>query len=197
MKAMVYTFKITYMDCENKIWRTAQVSSNFTLAKIGYLVLATFDTLAYHLFKISIGNQNYVLTEEDFEFDENAILLSDVKLSELNLSVGNHMSMIYDYGCDQEFDIELLSVEEMGRGCGTRYPLIIDGKGKGIIDDMSALELLECIHEIDKTGKSEYTYFSHYEKEELWDYRDFAVEYANLGLKYDIEDICYAYECGE
>lgn len=51
MATQVYTFKITYADCDNRIWRTAAVSSNYTLAELGYMVLATFDTMAYHLFE--------------------------------------------------------------------------------------------------------------------------------------------------
>ncbi len=43
MATQVYTFKITYADCDNRIWRTAAVSSNYTLAELGYMVLATFD----------------------------------------------------------------------------------------------------------------------------------------------------------
>ena len=52
MSTQVYTFRITYNGCENKIWRTVEVSSNYDLARLGYMVLASFDTNAYHLFSI-------------------------------------------------------------------------------------------------------------------------------------------------
>lgn len=52
MAVQIYTFKITYADCDNKIWRIAAVSSNYTLAKLGYMILASFDTMAYHLFEM-------------------------------------------------------------------------------------------------------------------------------------------------
>ena len=67
MAVQVYTFKITYADCDNRIWRIAAVSSNYTLAKLGYMVLATFDTMAYHLFEMKFKETIYFLTEEDFE----------------------------------------------------------------------------------------------------------------------------------
>ena len=41
MAVQIYTFKITYADCDNKIWRIAAVSSNYTLAKLGYMILAS------------------------------------------------------------------------------------------------------------------------------------------------------------
>ena len=35
----IYTFRITYRGCEEKIWRVAEVSSNNTLAQLGYTIL--------------------------------------------------------------------------------------------------------------------------------------------------------------
>lgn len=67
MAVQIYTFKITYADCDNKIWRIAAVSSNYTLAKLGYMILASFDTMAYHLFEMKFKGTTYFLTEEDFE----------------------------------------------------------------------------------------------------------------------------------
>jgi len=54
MATQVYTFFITYEGLDDKIWRKVQVSSNYRLDQLGYLLLATFDTLAYHLFALSI-----------------------------------------------------------------------------------------------------------------------------------------------
>ena len=34
----IYTFRITYRGCEEKIWRVAEVSSNNTLAQLGYTI---------------------------------------------------------------------------------------------------------------------------------------------------------------
>lgn len=61
----VSTFKITYRGCEDKIWWIAELSSNSTLAQLGYMILATFDTLAYHLFSISFCGKTY-----EFDTDE-------------------------------------------------------------------------------------------------------------------------------
>ena len=56
MATQVYTFHITYEGLEDKIWRKVAVSSNYQLNKLGYVVLATFDTMAYHLFEITYNN---------------------------------------------------------------------------------------------------------------------------------------------
>ncbi len=42
MGSKVYTFKEVYENCDNKIHRVFEVSSNYTLAQLGYVVLASF-----------------------------------------------------------------------------------------------------------------------------------------------------------
>ena len=81
----IYTFRITYRGCEEKIWRVAEVSSNNTLAQLGYTILVTFDTLAYHLFSISYKGASYELDTDEEEIDD-ALRLCGVKLSALNRS---------------------------------------------------------------------------------------------------------------
>ena len=64
MKAEVYKFFITYKWYENKIWREVEVSNNYKLSKLAYLILAAFDTQANHLFFIKHNETQY-----EFEFD--------------------------------------------------------------------------------------------------------------------------------
>ena len=108
MAVQIYTFKITYADCDNRIWRTAAVSSNYTLAELGYMALATFDTMAYHLFEMKYRDTTYFLTEEDFEDlpyeeDEKYDLLEHYKIGKLGMNIGNTIEMIYDFGGEQVF----------------------------------------------------------------------------------------------
>lgn len=100
--AQVYTFKMTYRGCEDKIWRIAEVSSNSTLAQLGYTVLATFDTLAYHLFSISFRGRTYGFDTDEEDIDE-AIYLCAVKLLSMHFQIGDRLEMIYDFGCEQVF----------------------------------------------------------------------------------------------
>ncbi|MBE6700407.1 MAG: plasmid pRiA4b ORF-3 family protein [Ruminococcaceae bacterium] len=191
--AEVYTLKIVYIDCDERIWREAQVSSNNTLASIGYMVLATFDTLAYHLFNISYNGTTFELPNEDFEIGEDECLFY-VKFSQLKLKVDDKLGMLYDFGCEQCFDIEIVDIQPMPKGSGRAYPKITDGEGKGILDDTTADETLETIKETDKKGKSTHTYLTRYEDECLWDYRDFDLKYENIMLKGVIKRIAEGYE---
>ena len=189
--AQVYTFKITYQECGNKIWRTFEVSSNYDLASLGYMVLASFRTMAYHLFSIECKGIEY---ETDIENYGEYPLLREQKLSNLNLIIGEHMQMIYDFGCEQMFDIELIDISEMPRGSGRSYPRVIDGEGKGIIDDMSAYELSKIIKETDKNGKSNFEKENSFGDMIIWDYRDYKIDYDNCLLKGEISMIREAYE---
>ena len=183
MAVQIYTFKITYADCDNKIWRIAAVSSNYTLAKLGYMILASFDTMAYHLFEMKFKGTTYFLTEEDFEdlpnYDNERYDLFGVhKIGTLGLNVGDTIQMTYDLGCCQVFNIELLEINDMLRGHGTAYPKILDGAGRGIVDDMPAFELLEAIRKTDENGHSEIYYSSSCsDNAPEWDYRYYGVDW--------------------
>lgn len=189
----VYTFKITYRGCEDKIWRVAEVSSNYTLAQLGYMILVTFDTLAYHLFTIT-SKDSFCEPDTSEDLIDDFQLLSWVKLSTLHLRIGDQLEMIYDFGCNQCFDIELTGVQEMPKGRGRAYPRIAAGEGRGIIDDLPADELLKMIHEIDRTGVSRFQSMTSSEEMIPWDYREYDLVADNALLKGDIEQVQYAYE---
>lgn len=203
MSVQIYTFKITYADCDNKIWRIAAVSSNYTLAKLGYMILASFDTMAYHLFEMKFKGTTYFLTEEDFEdlpnYDNERYDLFGVhKIGTLGLNVGDTIQMTYDLGCCQVFNIELLEINDMLRGHGTAYPKILDGAGRGIVDDMPAFELLEAIRKTDENGHSEIYYSSSCsDNAPEWDYRNYRVDWDNTLLKGIIDRIRDGYESYE
>ena len=194
MATQVYTFKITYEGCNNKIWRTFEVSSNYDLAQLGYMVLSSFQTNAYHLFSIEYKGTVYVTGIEDYS---ESPLLQEVKLSRLKLQVGEHMTMIYDFGCEQNFDIEFLGFEDMPKGSGRAYPKVVEGEGKGIIDDMPVDELMEIIKATDKNGKSDFKIITEFGDELIWDYRDYSRDFDNSLLKGEIQRIREGYESEE
>ena len=191
MAVQVYTFKVTYEGCNNKIWRTFEASSNYDLARLGYMILASFDTKAYHLFCIEHKGNIYETAIENYG---QYPLLQDAKLSSLNLQPGEHMEMIYDFGTEQHFDIEFISAVDMLRGKGTSYPKVIDGSGRGIVDDMHIDELIEIIAATDKKGKSDFKVGVSENHEIIWDYRDYNIKYDNALLKGEISLIQESYE---
>ncbi len=104
------------------------------------------------------------------------------------------MEMVYDSGCEQVFDIEFIGAVDMLRGKGTSYPKVIDGAGRGIIDDMHVGELMEIINATDKNGKSDFKVWVSENHEIIWDYRDYNINYDNAMLKGEISLIQEGYE---
>ena len=103
--------------------------------------------------------------------------------------------MTYDLGCMQVFNIELLEIGDMPRGHGTAYPKILDGAGRGIVDDMPAFELLEAIRKTDENGHSEIYYSNDgFNDVPEWDYTNYRVDWDNALLKGIIERISDGYE---
>ncbi|MDD6251335.1 MAG: hypothetical protein PUA85_01645 [Oscillospiraceae bacterium] len=193
--AQVITLKITYADCDSRIWREAQISDNSYLNKLGYMVLATFDTLVYHLFSIEYNGVLFELPSDDRRIKPEECLFY-VKLKDLNLNIGDKLQMIYDFGCEQVFDIEVTDISPMPRGTGTAYPKILRGEGRGVLDNVSAWETLEIIKQIDKTGKSEHSVQTEYGSQ-FWAYRDYRLDLDNGLLKGEIARIEDAYSSFE
>lgn len=194
MKANVYKFLIGYKGYEEKIWREVEVSGNYPLSKLAYLVLASFDTLANHLFFIEHNGNHYEIDFDDDFYDEESINPTTVKLNNMGLEIDSVMEMVYDYGCEQEFVITLKEISDMEKGTSLRYPRIVAGQGKGILDNMFSDEFGEVMKQIDEKNKSEQMYLSPTGEYELWDYRGFNIDEMNRTLKSDIEAIQNGFE---
>lgn len=188
----VITLKITYAGCENRIWREAQISENSYLSKLGCMVLATFETRAYHLFNIEYKGVLFDLPSDDTRIKPEECLFC-VKLKDLKLSVGDKLKMIYDFGYEQTFDIEVTDISPMSRGTGRAYPKILHGEGRGILDDVPVEDLLELIRKTDEYGKSDFIIESRFGHEYAWDYRNYSLDTDNCLLKGETERIEYAY----
>ena len=184
MATKVYTFHITYEGMEEKSWRKVEVSSNYRLDQLGYMVLAAFDTLAYHLFEFYYDDDRFEIPNEDAPFEQ--IDMANFKLHQLDLKLGDRIRMDYDFGTTQTFWLELIEIADMKRGWGRRYPYILDGAGRGIIDDMSCEELSELVAQIDRNGKTDEPIY-YQERRMPWDYRWFDRDCMNSLLKGEIE----------
>ncbi len=68
-----------------------------------------------------------------------------VHLEKMKLAPGDELTMIYDYGCNWEFQITFKGTRPMEPCKGNHYPHVTAGAGRGIIKDMFPGELLERI----------------------------------------------------
>ena len=77
---------------------------------------------------------------------------------------------------------------DMKRGRGRRYPYVLDGAGRGIIDDMPCEELKELVAQIDRNGETDQPIY-YQDRRIPWEYRWFDLTCINYLLKGDIEAI--------
>lgn len=176
----VYKFRITYEGLKDIIWREVEISSRYFLNQFGYCILATFDTRASHLFLFSFEENTYVIPFDENQPTKNIKDMAEVRMENLHMQIGQQMKMIYDFGIDHVFNIELLEISPMKRGHGTHYPYITNGSGRGIIEGLDNDELLELIRQIDENGKTNEEIYYH---EYPWTYKDYDIDCDNGLLK--------------
>lgn len=197
--AKVLTFKVGIEALEDKIWRKIEITDRRTVADLAYTILATFDSLAYHLYNIKYKNYIFdcwVCAEESLDYSDltNATI---IKLKDLKLKENDTMEMEYDYGSTTTFKITYLESRDATEYEGYLYPNIVDGAGRGMLDDMCDFELKEIVDDIDKKGYSEHYVTPGYEKYEKYDYRKFNIKSNNKKLKGLVLEIKNGYEVGE
>lgn len=194
--AKVLTFKVEIDGLENKIWRKIEITDKRTVAELAYTILATFDSLAYHLYSINYNNKGYdcwICIEDDHSYIPK-INATITKLSDIGLKENDTMEMEYDFGSTTTFKITYLSNRELEKGKGTHYPYILDGEGKGMLDDLADFELKEIVEDIDKKGYSNHYFTPGYKRENKYDYRTYDIKYDNYFLKGRVLEIKENYE---
>ena len=197
--AKVLTFKVGIEGLEDKIWRKIEITDRRTVADLAYTILATFDSLAYHLYNIKYNDKVYdcfVCIEDDYS-DIPKVNATITKLSDIGLKENDTMEMEYDYGSTTTFKITYLGSTDLERGNGSHYPYVIDGAGRGMLDDMCDFELKEIVEDIDKKGYSEHYFTPGYERTIKYDYRNFNIKSNNALLKGLVLEIKNGYEVGE
>ena len=189
----VLKFKVGIEGLEDKIWREIEITDRRTVADLAYTILATFDSLAYHLYNIKYKDYTF----DCFgctEIDENAIDATTTKLSALGLETNDELEMEYDYGSTTTFKITYIGERNMSEFEGYLYPNIVDGAGRGMLDDMCDFELKEIVEDTDRKGYSDYYVTLGYEKHEKYDYRKFNLKANNKKLKGLVLEIKNGYE---
>lgn len=121
----------------------------------------------------------------------------NTKLRYVDFEKDNKMIMEYDFGSTTTFIITYLDSREYNEYKGYLYPNIVDGQGRGMLDDITDFDLKEIVDDIDRKGYSEHYVTPGYEKHEKYDYRKFNIKTNNKNLKGMILLIKNGYEAGE
>lgn len=194
----VLTFKVEIEGLEDKIWRKIEITDRRTVADLAYTILASFDSLAYHLYNIKHNNKRYdcMICAEDYMGKEELVDATITKLRDVDFS-NNKMEMEYDYGSPTTFIITYLESRDLERGNGKHYPYVIDGAGRGMLDDITCYDLKAIVDDIDAKGYSEHYFTPGYDRTMKYDYRKYNIKNDNGLLKGMILEIKNGYEVEE
>ena len=175
MKKVGYKFKVSLNEFEDIIWREILVDSKARLADLAYVILASFETDATHLYNIEYKGLMY----ECFECDEIEYpyeIATDYKLSQLSLNLDDKLLMTYDFGSDWKLTISLIEIIELN---GVGVPKIVAGKGKGIPEDIFREDLRILISSNDSTDKSDHKYLELESLNKSWIYNEYDINEDN------------------
>ena len=188
----ILTFRVAIEGLENKIYRTMELTDRMTVADLAYTILASFNSLAYHLYKINHNGATYISgIGENFFDDENA---TTTRLKKLDFEKESTLIMEYDFGSPTKFVITYQGSKKREPKTYGDYPIIIDGAGSGMLDDMSSYTLQDVVAETDKLGYSNCCYTPGYETNRKYDYRKYNIKTDNKKLKGLILEIKNGYE---
>lgn len=109
------TFRIGIKRLENRIWRAIEILDRRTVADLAYTILASFNSLAFHLYDISYKDKIYdcgIDIEDDLRPvpHTNAVI---TKLKDLNLQPNDKLKMTYDTGSPTTFNKVFLEAREL------------------------------------------------------------------------------------
>lgn len=71
----VLMFKVGINKLEDKIWRVMEITDKMTVGDLAYSILASFNSLAYHLYSITYKGRKYkYYIDDDLIFDDEIAL---------------------------------------------------------------------------------------------------------------------------
>lgn len=119
-------------------------------------------------------------------------------MSDLDLKANDTLKMHYDTGSTTTFNITYLGEKELNSYKEQElYPIVINGEGLGMLDDMCDWDLKDIVEDTDKLGNSNHYFTPGYETSKKYDYRKYNIKKDNKELKGKILAIKNGYEVGE
>ena len=192
----ILKFRVSINGLENKIWRVIEINNQLTLADLAYTILASFNSLTYHLYNINYNGNIYGSNGAKSDLPGyvklNAIT---TRLKDLDLKENDEMEMDYDFGSTTTFDITYLESNELKNLFDVKeYPKIVEGAGLGMLEDISEYDLKDIVEETDELGYSKHYFTNGYETNRIYDYRNYDLKRDNENLKGLILQIKNGYE---
>ena len=172
----ILKFRVSINGLEDKIWRVIEINNQLTLADLAYTILASFNSLTYHLYNINYNGNIY---------GSNGAKSDLPGYEKLNAEEFKRVGVDITYLESNELK-NLFDVKE--------YPKIVEGAGLGMLEDISEYDLKDIVEETDELGYSKHYFTNGYETNKIYDYRNYDLKRDNENLKGLILQIKNGYE---
>ncbi len=132
-----YKLKISLQDYEDKLNRVILFNAENDLDELAFTILSIFNSLAYHLYLFSDTKHKYECEISYIESERLGYLNKNLSTFAVTIDSlildNNKFEMIYDFGEDYTFLIEVL--EKIESKDYYKISKVIDGVGYGIYED--------------------------------------------------------------
>ena len=147
-RKLEYQIKVELADYQPSMWRRLQFSGETRLDDLCYFIMASFGATGSHLYNLQLNKKNYQLPYLDG--GENITLHW---LGEAHQ--GDQLILEYDFGDSWQFNILIEKTTPIRRyRLSPTEPKVLDGNGKGIVDDIGGTAGLELAAQDDQTINS-------------------------------------------
>lgn len=189
-------FKVELDGFEKEVYREFEMPYFAPISSLAYIILYTFNTMAYHLFDIQYKKIRYICEADpgDYPPFEPIEWASEHFLPELNLRKNSKLKMEYDYGKGYEFTIRVKEIRKHDKQFALGDARILSGKGFGLWED--AHYYMELYYDDPKRFYKEIAEDGLDKGDFPIDF-DFELEAQNAALKEEFEKILIGYEMPE
>jgi len=195
----IYQFYAELDDFKPKIWRRFQVKSDITVAMFGCIVQVLFEMRAYHLMAVEVppgknSSDNipvrYEILHEDLNLfpDPDDVRTKDAAETKLRSAVSQQNDKLffnYDFGDDWWVLLKLEKIlTDKDLPDAKLLPLVLDGAGFGIVEDVGGTPGLTDLVKAFKNKKgADYKHFKEWLDIENFDIAAFDLDDMNFRLK--------------
>lgn len=155
-KPKLLQLKIALDEIQPEIWRRVLVPTDLTLHDFHRVIQLLFDWYDYHLYSFTIAATTYEVPDPEAEYvSEDS---TRIRLRDLQLSVGNHFTYLYDFGDDWVHTIQVEPAPQ--RADLGRLPYVMGGQRAGPPEDCGGVagfqRFLEALADPDDPEHEDY-----------------------------------------
>lgn len=129
----ILQLRVSIKGISPPIWRKLLVSSSTSLHDLHLMIQAAFGWYNYHLYEFSFGYDRYSRPGDWDEPDDGALDSTHVTLEDLNVTEGNRINYLYDFGDDWEHAVSVQKILQIDTS--VKLPACIGGKRNGPPED--------------------------------------------------------------